>query len=125
LVGQKATTAPRGRDPDVAGMGYPIRVCEMLATLGGTKYIARGSVDSAINVRKTKQYIKRAFEAQLRGIGFTMVEVLSPCPTNWQMSPGEAAAWVASDMVPAFPLGEIKNELSSPTATSTAAGGAE
>ncbi len=112
LVGQKATTAPHGRDPDVAGMGYPIQVCEMLATLRGTKYIARGSVDTAANVRKTKQYIKRAFEAQLRGIGFTMVEVLSPCPTNWQMSPREASAWVASDMVPAFPLGEIKNELS-------------
>jgi 2-oxoglutarate/2-oxoacid ferredoxin oxidoreductase subunit beta len=113
LVGQKATTAPRGRDPDAAGMGYPIRVCEMLATLGGTRYIARGSVDSAINVRKTKQYIKRAFEAQLRGIGFTMVEILSPCPTNWQMSPIQAADWVASDMIPYYRLGEIKNEISS------------
>jgi 2-oxoglutarate ferredoxin oxidoreductase subunit beta len=116
LIGQKATTAPHGRDPDVAGMGYPIRVCEMLATLGGTRYIARGAVDTAANVRKTKQYIKRAFEAQLRGVGFTMVEVLSPCPTNWQMSPVEAAAWVTSDMVPAFPLGEIKNELSATVA---------
>jgi 2-oxoglutarate ferredoxin oxidoreductase subunit beta len=112
LIGQKATTAPHGRDPDGAGMGYPIRVCEMLATLGGTRYIARGSVDSAPNVRKTRQYIKRAFEAQLRGEGFTMVEILSPCATNWQMSPTEAADWVASDMVPFYKLGEIKNELS-------------
>jgi 2-oxoglutarate ferredoxin oxidoreductase subunit beta len=112
LVGQKATTAPHGRDPDVAGMGYPIRVCEMLATLSGTKYIARGSVDSAANVRKTKQYIKRAFEAQMRGEGFTMVEVLSPCPTNWQMSPSAAVDWLAANMIPVFKLGEIKNELS-------------
>ena len=112
LIGQKATTAPHGRDPDAAGMGYPIRVCEMLATLAGTRYIARGSVDSAPNVRKTRQYIKRAFEAQLRGEGFTMVEILSPCATNWQMSPTEAADWVASDMVPFYRLGEIKNELS-------------
>jgi 2-oxoglutarate ferredoxin oxidoreductase subunit beta len=111
LVGQKATTAPRGRDPDIAGMGYPIRVCEMLATLAGARYIARGSVDSAANVRKTKQFIKRAFEAQLRGIGFTMVEILSPCPTNWQMSPAAAADWVASDMIPFYRLGEIKNEI--------------
>jgi 2-oxoglutarate ferredoxin oxidoreductase subunit beta len=118
LVGQKATTAPRGRDPDVAGMGYPIRVCEMLATLGGTRYIARGSVDSAANVRKTKQYIKKAFEAQAKGIGFTMVEILSPCPTNWQMSPHQAADWVASDMGAYYRLGEIKNELSPPTVAS-------
>jgi 2-oxoglutarate ferredoxin oxidoreductase subunit beta len=111
LVGQKATTAPRGRDPDGAGMGYPIRVCEMLATLGGTKYIARGSVDSAANVRKTKQYIRKAFEAQMRGEGFTMVEILSPCPTNWQMSPSAAADWLAGNMIPFYKLGEIKDEL--------------
>ncbi len=120
LVGQKATTAPHGRDPIVAGMGYPIRVCEMLATLGGTKYLARGSVDTAVNVRKTKQYIKRAFEAQMRGEGFTMVEILSPCPTNWQMSPIQAQEWLASEMIPYYRLGEIKNELSPATASSPA-----
>jgi 2-oxoglutarate ferredoxin oxidoreductase subunit beta len=115
LVGQKATTAPKGRDPqgapEGAGMGYPVRVCEMLATLGGTKYLARGSVDTPANVRKTKQYIKKAFEAQLRGEGFTMVEILSPCPTNWQMGPAEALDWVTSAMIPYYRLGEIKNEL--------------
>jgi len=126
LVGQKATTAPHGRDPDVAGMGYPIRVCEMLASLGGTKYLARGAVDTAADVRKTKQYIKRAFEAQLRGVGFTMVEVLSPCPTNWQMSPTEASAWVTGAMLPVFPLGEIKNELPPASAAKpSSAGGLE
>jgi 2-oxoglutarate ferredoxin oxidoreductase subunit beta len=123
LVGQKATTAPKGRDPDVAGMGYPVRVCEMLASLDGTRYLARGAVDTAADVRKTKQYIKRAFEAQLRGVGFTMVEVLSPCPTNWQMSPSEASAWVTSAMLPVFPLGEIKNDLPpTPAAKPSSAG---
>jgi 2-oxoglutarate ferredoxin oxidoreductase subunit beta len=111
LVGQKATTAPYGRDPIEAGMGYPIRVCELLSSLGGTKYLARGSVDTPANVRKTKQYIKKAFEAQLRGEGFCMVEILSPCPTNWQMKPGEAVDWLKANMIPYYPLGEIKNEL--------------
>lgn len=111
LVGQKAATAPKGRDPDAAGMGYPIRVIEMLATLKGTRYLARGAVNTAANVQKTKQYIKKAFEAQMDGIGFTMVEILSPCPTNWGMNPVEAAKWVGTAMASEFPLGEIKNEL--------------
>jgi 2-oxoglutarate/2-oxoacid ferredoxin oxidoreductase subunit beta len=125
LVGQKATTAPHGRDPDVAGMGYPIRVIEMLATLTGTKYLARGAVDTAVNVRKTKGYIKKAFEAQMRGEGFTMVEVLSPCPTNWQMSPTEAVDWLKGNMIQYYGLGEIKDELSAGTGKAApAAGGA-
>ncbi len=111
LVGQKAATAPQGRDPDAAGMGYPIRVLEMLATLKGTRYLARGAVNTAANVQKTKQYIKKAFEAQMNGTGFTMVEILSPCPTNWVMEPVEAAKWVGTAMTAEFPLGEIKNEL--------------
>ncbi len=111
LIGQKATTAPDGRDPGEAGMGYPIRVCELLATLGGTKYLARGAVNNAANVRKTKQYIKKAFEAQMRGEGFTMVEILSPCPTNWGLQPVEAEDWLEKNMIPFYALGEIKNEL--------------
>jgi 2-oxoglutarate ferredoxin oxidoreductase subunit beta len=111
LIGQKATTAPYGRDPDTAGMGYPIRVSEMLATLDGTRYIARGAVNNAANVRKTRQYIKKALEAQLSGQGFTMVEVLSPCPTNWSMEPVAAVEWLEKNMIPVFPLGEIKNTL--------------
>ncbi len=113
LVGQKATTAPLGRDPGDPGMGYPIRVCEMLATLEGTRYLARGSVDNAVNVRKTKQYIKKAFEAQMRGEGFSLVEILSPCPTNWSMKPVESVDWLVESMIPVFPLGEIKNVLQS------------
>jgi 2-oxoglutarate ferredoxin oxidoreductase subunit beta len=111
LIGQKAATAPYGRDPDAAGMGYPIRVCELLATLEGTRYIARGAVNNAANVRKTKQYIQLALEAQMRGVGFTMVEVLSQCPTNWGMEPVQSVEWLEQNMMPVFPLGEIKNTL--------------
>ncbi len=111
LIGQKAATAPYGRDPVEAGMGYPIRVCELLATLDGTRYIARGAVNTAANVRKTKGYIKKALEAQARGIGFTMVEILSPCPTNWSMEPVQAVEWLEKEMIPVFPLGEVKNTL--------------
>ncbi len=111
LIGQKAATAPYGRDPIEAGMGYPIRVLEMLATLGGTKYLARGAVNNAANTRKTKQYIKKAFEAQMAGIGFSMVEVVSPCPTNWGMEPVKAMEWLEQNMIPFYPLGEIKNTL--------------
>jgi 2-oxoglutarate ferredoxin oxidoreductase subunit beta len=111
LLGQKATTAPNGRDADKAGMGYPIRVCELLATLEGTRYIARGAVNNAANVRKTRQYIKKAFEAQMSGVGFTMVEVLSPCPTNWAMEPLAAVEWLEKNMLPIYPLGEVKNTL--------------
>jgi 2-oxoglutarate ferredoxin oxidoreductase subunit beta len=108
LIGQKATTSPRGRDPEKAGMGYPIRVAELLATLDGTAYIARGAVNNAANVRKTRGYIRKAIELQMSGVGFTMVEILSPCPTGWSMSPGDAVDWIDSNMVPVFPLGEVK-----------------
>jgi 2-oxoglutarate ferredoxin oxidoreductase subunit beta len=111
LVGQKAATAPGGRDPEAAGMGYPIRVSELLSGLEGSRYIARGAVNNAANIRKTKGYIKKALEAQLRGIGFTMVEILSPCPTNWGMEPVPAVEWLEKTMIPVFPLGEIKNIL--------------
>ena len=111
LIGQKATTAPNGRDPDEAGMGYPIKVCELLSQLDGTRYIARGAVNNPANIRKTKSYIKKAFEAQMSGVGFTMVEVLSPCPTNWGMEPIPAVEWLEANMIPAYPLGEIKNTL--------------
>jgi 2-oxoglutarate/2-oxoacid ferredoxin oxidoreductase subunit beta len=111
LVGQKATTAPLGRDPVGAGMGYPIKVSELFANLEGTKYIARGSVNNAVNARKTKQYIKKAFEAQMRGEGSTFVEILSQCPTNWGLTPLQSVEWVEENMIPFYPLGEIKNTL--------------
>jgi 2-oxoglutarate ferredoxin oxidoreductase subunit beta len=108
LIGQKATTAPLGRDPVAAGMGYPIRVAELLATLDGSAYIARGAVNTAPNVRKTRSYIRKAIELQMSGVGFTMVEILSPCPTGLGISPEEAIDWLDKNMVPVFPLGEVK-----------------
>jgi 2-oxoglutarate ferredoxin oxidoreductase subunit beta len=111
LLGQKATTAPLGRDADEAGMGYPIKVAELLAHLEGTRFIARGSVNNAANVRKTRQYIKKAFEAQMAGIGNTMVEILASCPTNWQMDSLTAIEWLENNLIPAYPLGIIKNTI--------------
>ena len=111
LLGQKSKTCPNGRDADEAGMGFPIRVSELLNTLGGTRYIARGAVNNAANVRKTRQYIKKAFEAQISGKGFTMGEILSPCPTNWGMDSIASIEWLEKNMIPFFPLGEIKNTL--------------
>ena len=111
LIGQKATTAPEGRDPITAGMGYPMKVCELLAQLEGTRYLARGAVNNAANVRKTRNYIKKAFEAQMSGIGFTLVEVLCSCPTNWGKESLEAMEWLEANMIPFYPLGEIKNTL--------------
>ncbi len=120
LVGQHATTAPEGRDPINAGMGYPIRVCELLASLQGTKYLARGAVNNMVNIRRTKKYIRKAFEAQMRGEGFTMIEILSQCPTNWQMNPVESVEWLEKNMIPYYPLGEIKDTLSTAAAPAQA-----
>jgi len=120
LVGQHATTAPEGRDPINAGMGYPIRVCELLASLEGTKYLARGAVNRMVNIRTTKKYIRKAFEAQMRGEGFTMIEILSQCPTNWQMNPVESVEWLEKNMIPYYPLGEIKDTLSTAAASAQA-----
>lgn len=107
LVGQKATTSPYGRD--AALVGFPIRVSEMLATLDGAVYIERVTVNTATNVRKAKAAIKKAFQAQINGEGFTMVEVLSTCPTNWGLHPVEALKWLEDNMIPYYPLGNFKN----------------
>ena len=114
LIGQKATTAPEGRDPGVAGMGYPIKVAELLATLDGTAYIARGSVHNPANVRKTRNYIKKAIELQMSGVGFTMVEILAICPTGWALDAESSVDWLESNMMPIFPLGEIKKPAGEP-----------
>jgi 2-oxoglutarate ferredoxin oxidoreductase subunit beta len=110
LVGQKAVTAPQGRDPESAGMGYPIRVAELLASLEGTRYIARGSVSNAVQVRQTRRFIRQAFEYQMAGVGASIVEILSPCPTNWGMDPDMSCTWLEENMTKVFPLGEIKNK---------------
>jgi 2-oxoglutarate/2-oxoacid ferredoxin oxidoreductase subunit beta len=106
LIGQKTTTTPDGRVPERAG--YPIRVCEMLATLEGAAYIARVSVSSPKNVMQAKKAIKKAFETQIKGLGYSLVEVLSQCPTNWHMTSAESVKWVDEKMAAYYPLGEFK-----------------
>jgi len=106
LVGMKTTSSPLGRDVELAG--YPIRMAEILSNLDGASYIVRRSLHDAANIRKSKKAIRLAFEAQERGLGFSMVELLSSCPTNWKISPQEALEFVAEKMVPVFPLGDYK-----------------
>lgn len=106
LPGQVTTTSPYGRDTDQCG--FPIHVSEMLSTLNGPAYIARVSVHNAAAIRQAKKSILRAFEAQIKGEGFAMVEVLSTCSTNWGMSPIEALDWLEEKMIPEYPLGVYK-----------------
>jgi len=106
LIGQKATTSPYGRDKDHAGM--PLKVSEMLATIDGAVFVERVSVHNAANIRKAKKAIKKAFEVQLRGEGFGIVEVLSTCPTNWGMTPVEGLKWLEENMLPYYPLGQFR-----------------
>ncbi|HZK84838.1 MAG TPA: thiamine pyrophosphate-dependent enzyme [Desulfosporosinus sp.] len=106
LVGQVSTTSPRGRDSEIHG--YPLRMSEMLATIEGAVYIARVSVHNPQEVAKAKKAIKTAFELQIAGRGFTLVEVLSTCPTNWGYTPKEALQWLVDNMIPVYPLGVKK-----------------
>ncbi len=103
LPGQVTQTSPYGRD--VASAGHPIRVCEMLSTLDGVAYAERVSVDNVPNVRNAKKAIKKAFQAQIDKKGFTIVEVLSTCPTNWGLSPADSFDWLRANMMPYYPLG--------------------
>ena len=107
LPGQITETSPYGRSPAVCG--YPLRIREMLATLDGSEYLARVSVHSVRAVRRAKKAVRRAFENQLTGRGFSLVEFLSSCPTNWGMTPQEALTWVESTMIPYYPLGVYKD----------------
>jgi 2-oxoglutarate ferredoxin oxidoreductase subunit beta len=107
LVGQKTTTTPYGRDTILEG--HPIKMSEILALVEGAAYIERVAVNSPANIRKTKKAIQKAFQVQLDKRGFAMVEILSPCPTNWKMSPVEAWQWVDKEMTKVFPLGVIKD----------------
>ena len=107
LPGQVTTTSPYGRD--VSHCGYPVRVSEMLSTLNGPAYIERVSVHDVPHIKKAKAAIKKAFQLQMEGKGFTLVEVLSTCPTNWGKTPREAFEWLKSDMLPTYPLGVYKD----------------
>ena len=106
LIGQKATTCQMGRTKEQAGM--PMRVSELLSTLDGCVYAERVCVTDIPHLNKAKKAIRKAFEKQMAGEGFTFVEVLSTCPTNWGMSPLKAKQWLMDNMVPYYPLGVIK-----------------
>ena len=106
LIGQKATTAPKGRTKEQAGM--PIRMAEMLSTLDGCVYAERVCVTDIPHLNKAKKAIRKAFEKQMAGEGFTFIEVLSTCPTNWGMTPLKANEWLKNEMAAYYPLGVIK-----------------
>jgi 2-oxoglutarate ferredoxin oxidoreductase subunit beta len=105
LEGQTTTTSPFGRN--VAHSGQPIRISEALAVMEGAAYVARVSLHDPRNVLKAKRAVQRAFEVQQEGLGFSLVEVLSTCPTNWGMHPTDALEWVEENMIPYYPLGEL------------------
>ena len=107
LVGQKATTAPLGRQKD--HYGSPIRMAEIISTLEGCAYAARVCATDIPNLNKAKKAIQKAFRLQQEGAGFTFVEVLACCPTNWGMTPTGAIEWLKENMIPYFPLGTYKD----------------
>jgi len=106
LPGMKTTSSPYGRDVELAG--YPIKMAEILSVMEGSGYVVRRSLHDAKHIRQAKKAIRLAFETQERGLGFSMVELLSSCPTNWGLTPQKALEFVEERMVPVFPLGDYK-----------------
>jgi 2-oxoglutarate ferredoxin oxidoreductase subunit beta len=106
LPGQKTSTSPSGRDVETAG--FPIRASEMLSTLDGASYVVRRSLHDPKSIRLAKKALRTAFEVQIRGLGFSMVELLSVCPTNWGMTPVDSLHWLESNMLPYYPVGDYK-----------------
>lgn len=109
LPGQKTTTSPAGRH--LARDGYPLRVSEMLATIEGVSFIARTSVDSYKTLADTKKAIEKAFRYQIEDKGFSLVEILSPCPVDWKLTPPDSLKWISEEMIPVFPLGVCKDRF--------------
>ena len=107
LPNQVTQTSPYGRD--VATAGYPIRVCELLSSLDGVAYLERVTVDCPKNVRKAKKSIMKAFRNQVDGVGYSLVEVVSTCPTNWGLTPQDSFDWMRENMLPYYPLGVYKD----------------
>ena len=107
LPGQVTQTSPYGRD--VKTVGFPIKVSEMLSALDGPEYIERVAVNNVKNVKAAKKAIKKAFENQINGKGFSLIEVVSSCPTNWGMTPQKALEWIDTNMIPYYPLGVYKD----------------
>lgn len=107
LEGQITETSPYGRD--LKTQGYPIRVSEMISTLDGATYVERVSVDNIANLTKAKKAIKKAFNNSIKGLGYSFIEVLSTCPTNWGLSPQDSLKWLRENMIPYYPLGVKKD----------------
>lgn len=106
LPGQKTTSSPNGRDVEQAG--FPLHMAEILAKMEGSSYVVRRSLHDPKNIRLAKKAIRTAFETQRRGMGFSLVELLSTCPTNWGLSPTDALVWLEEHMVPVYPLEDFK-----------------
>ena len=106
LPGQRTTSSPGGRDVELAG--YPLRMTELVAQMDGPSYVVRRSMHNVKEIRKAKKAIMTAFKAQMAGLGFSMVELLSACPTNWGINPQDSLQWVEEHMVPYYPLGDYK-----------------
>ncbi len=108
LLGQVTTTSPFGRKPEI--QGFPINVCEMLSTLQGAVFVERVSTHDIKNINNAKKAIKRAFQIQLAGLGFSIVEILSTCPTNWGLDPVQSLKWIEEKMIPQYPLGNFRGK---------------
>ncbi len=107
LIGQKTTTTPSGRNP--ATEGYPLRVAELLATIEGVRFSARTAIDGIRGIKRTRQLIEKVFRYQLEDRGFSILEILSPCPTDWGMSPTDSLQWIGETMEKVYPLGIFKD----------------
>ena len=110
VPGQKTSTTPSGRNAKVAG--YPLRVAELMSTIEGASYIVRTSVDSYKNLIATKRAIEKSFRYQMEEKGFSLVEILSPCPVDWGLSPRDSIKWLQKEMMSVFPLGTFKDKFS-------------
>ena len=122
LPGQVTQTSPYGRD--IETVGYPVRVCELLADLEGVAFAQRVTVDTPNNVRAARRAIRKAFDYQIEGLGYSIVEVISTCPTNWGFTPQEALEWMRQNMLPYYPLGVYKDVKAGAAASGAAASGA-
>ncbi|NWF75503.1 MAG: 2-oxoglutarate oxidoreductase [Nitrospirae bacterium] len=109
LLGQKTSTTPSGRNPKIDG--YPLRVAELLSNIEGSTYITRTSVDSYKNLMNTKKAIEKSFTYQIEDKGFSLVEILSPCPVDWKLSPVDSLIWIQKEMSKVFPLGTFKDKF--------------
>ncbi len=107
ILGMRTTTSPAGRRAEING--FPIPMCELLSSLEGASYLARAALDKPAHIIRAKKYIKKAFETQIKGKGFSMVELLSPCPTDWGMTPKDAVERIRQEMIPRYPLGVFRD----------------